>query len=109
MGALPLRTLSDAGTVPALAAVTTSDTAQIGNGVQNFAVYTNGSGSSVTVTVVGQGTTQYGKTRPNNALTVTAGASVWIPLRKDYDDGTGNAVITTSLATSVTAAVVQVG
>lgn len=109
MSALPVRALSDAGTVPTLVAATVSDTAQIGNGVNNFAVYTNGSGASVTITVVGQGTTLYGKTRPSNALTVPAAGVVWIPLRKDYDDGSGNATITVSLATSVTAAVVQVG
>lgn len=109
MAALPVRKLVDAGTRPTLAAASTSDTAVIGNGVNNFAVYLNGSGASVTLTVVGQGTTDYGGDLPDNVITVAAGAEVWIPLRKDYNDGTGNAVITLSAATSVTAAVVQVG
>lgn len=109
MAALPVRTLVDAGTRPTLVAASVSDTAQIGNGVNNFAVYLNGSGASVTLTVTGQGTTDYGKDLPDNVITVAAGAEVWIPLRKDYSDGTGNAVITLSAATSVTAAVVKVG
>jgi hypothetical protein len=109
MAVLPVRTLTDNGVVPTLVPASASDTAAIGNGVNNFAVYTNGSGASVTVTVHGQGTTDYGKPLADNVLTVAAGASLWIPLRDDYKDGTGHAVISLSLATSVTAAVIQVG
>lgn len=109
MAALPVRKLVDAGTRPTLVAATVSDTAAIGDGVRNFAVYKNASASTVTVTVVGQGVTDYGGNFPDNAVSVAAGAEVWIPLRRDYTDGTGNAVITLNDATSVTAAVVSVG
>lgn len=109
MAVLPVRNLVDAGTRPTLVAATTSDTAKIGNGKANFAVYLNSSGASVTLTVLGQGTTEYGKDLPDNVITIAAGAEVWIPLRSDYSDGTGYATITLSLATSVTAAVVSVG
>lgn len=109
MAALPVRNLVDAGTRPTLVAASVSDTALIGDGVKNFAVYKNGSGGSVLLTVLGQGTTDYGKDLPDNAITVAAGDEVWIPLRRDYSDGTGNAVITLDNATSVTAAVVSVG
>lgn len=109
MAELPVLTLTDDGVKPTLVAVSASDTARIGDGVRNFAVYHNGSGSSVTVTVTGQGTTEYGGDLPDNVLTVAAGAELWIPLRRDYSDGTGHAVITTSSQTTVTAGVVQVG
>lgn len=109
MAALPVRRLVDAGTRPTLVAVAASDTAVIGDGVKNFAVYKNASGSDVTVTVLGKGKTEYGGDYPNNAITVAAGAEVWIPLRRDYTDGSGSAVITTSAQASVTAAVVTVG
>lgn len=110
MAALPVRRLVDAGTRPTLVAATASDTAVIGDGVKNFAVYKNGSAGSVTVTVKGQGTTDYGGALPDNAITVATGAEVWIPLRKDYSDGTGNAVITTSAQDpALVAAVVSVG
>lgn len=109
MAALPVRTLVDAGTRPTLVAASVSDTAKIGNGKANFAVYKNGSGSTVTLTVLGQGTTEYGKDLPDNVISVAAGAEVWIPLRSDYSDGTGSATITLNDATTVTAAVVTVG
>lgn len=101
--------LVDAGTPPTFSAATASDTMPINSGTNTFAVYRNGSGSSVTVTVVVPGNTTYGQPTPDPALTVAAAGELWIPLRKEFDDGTGNATLTTSSQTSVTMAVVKVG
>lgn len=108
MAALTLRTIVDAGTVPATQAATASDTAAIGNGHNTFVVYKNGSGGSLTVTLVAPGNTGYGEPMPDKVVTVPAGEERWIPLRKEYDDGTGSATITTSTQTSVTVALVRV-
>lgn len=109
MAALTAQSLVDAGTKPTFAPVAASDTAPIGNGKNTFAVYRNASGSSVNVTVVVPGNTAYGSANPDPVIAVaqTTGEA-WIPLRKEYDDGSGTVTITTSAQTSVTVAIVKV-
>lgn len=109
MAQLTAQPIVDAGTNVTYGAVTASDTAPIGNGHQNFAHYKNVSASVVTVTVLGQGNESYGVAKPSNVISLAANTGeALIPLRKDYDNGTGNAVITTSAQTSVTVAIVSV-
>lgn len=104
MANLTVQNIVDAGTPPTFGAVTASDRIPINSG-HNVAHYKNGSASSVTVTVLGQGVTAYGVANPNNVITVAAGAEARIPIRKAYDDGSGYATVTTSAQTSVTVAV----
>lgn len=111
MAALTLQHIVDAGTAPDFGTdtPTASDTAQIGNGLNTFVVYKNGSGAPITVTVLGQGETSYGEAMPNKVIAIPAGEERWIPLRKEYDDATGSATITTSDQTSLTVALVRLG
>ena len=113
MAALTTQKLVDAGTAPTFGAAAASDTAEVGNGINTFAVYKNGGGASITVTVTVPGNTTYGQPQPDPAITVAAGAEAWIPLRKAYADagtaGVGRCTLATSSQTSVTVAVVQVG
>ncbi|MGW6257622.1 hypothetical protein [Streptomyces sp. NPDC055085] len=114
MAALTTRFLVDAGTKPTFGAAAASDTAEVGNGANTFAVYKNTSGSPVTVTVVVPGSTSYGQANPDPAVTLAATTGeLWIPLRQAYKDdavaGNGRCTITTSAQTNVTVAIVQVG
>lgn len=109
MAALTAQTMTDNGFVPTTATATASDTAPIGSGLNTFAVYTNGSGGSLTVTALVPGNTFYGQPQADNAITVDTGDTAYIPLRKEYDDGTGRATLTTSTQTSVTVAIVKLG
>lgn len=108
MAVLTVSPVVDAGTAPAFVAASGADTAPIGTGHNTFLHYKNASASSVTVTVNGQGTTDYGVAEPNNVITVAAAGEALIPLRKDYDNGTGYAAVGVAPVTSVTVAVVQV-
>jgi hypothetical protein len=109
MAALNTSTLSDTGTAPTFVAAAASDTVEIGNGHNVFVVYKNAAGSPVTVTVLVPGNTFFGTATADNAISVPAtNGEKWIPIRKDYDDGSGRATITTSSQTSVTVAVVKV-
>lgn len=108
MSALSAQLVVDAGTPPTFAAASVADTAPIGNGHNTYAHYKNGSGSTVTLTVSAQGLEAYGVAKPNNVITIAAGAEARVPLRKDYDDGTGTAHLGLSSATTVTVAIVQV-
>ena len=110
MAALTVQNIVNAGTKPTFSAASTSDTATIGSGYDTFVVYKNAAGSPVTLTVVVPGTTPVGDTPAQHVLTLPATTGeLWIPLRKYYDDGTGNATITLSSATSVTSALVRMG
>ena len=109
MAALTLQHITDAGTKPTFGAASTSDTAQIGSGLNTFLVYKNGSASPVDITVVAPGNTEYGVAMPDKVVSVAASGEAWIPLRKDYDDATGLATITMADATSVTVALVRLG
>ncbi|WIC88884.1 hypothetical protein SEA_SHAGRAT_15 [Rhodococcus phage Shagrat] len=109
MAALTLQHISDAGTKPTFGAASVSDTALIGNGLNTFLVYKNGSGSPVDVTVVAPGDTDYGVALPDKVVTVAAAGEAWIPLRKSYDDASGSATVTMADATGVTVALVRLG
>lgn len=109
MAALTVQTLSDAGTTVTHALPGASDTANIGSGHNTFLVYKNTSATVLTVTVAVPGNTFFGVAEQDNVVTVpiTTGEK-WIPLRKEYDDGTGNATITTSAQVAgMTVAVVR--
>lgn len=115
MAVLTTQHIVDAGTKPnfALDTVGVSNTAEIGNGRNTFLVVKNASGASITVTVVVPGNVDYGQATPDPVFTVAATTGeAWIPLRQAFYDpnaGVGRATVTVSLATSVTAAVVQLG
>lgn len=114
MAVLTTQNLVDAGTKPnfALDTVGVSNTAEVGNGTNTVLVVKNGSGASITVTIPVPGSTPYGQPEPDPVITVVASGEAWIPMRRDYYDstaGVGRATVNVSLATSVTAAVVQLG
>lgn len=112
MAALTVQKLSSASFTPTYAAPTASDTCDVGTGTNTFIVYKNTSATSVTVTVTGAGTTDYAANMPNAVYTVPiTNGEVWVLLRKDQDQGTGNgATITTSAQPAgLTCAAVRVG
>lgn len=97
MAALTTQTLSDAGTNVTFTVATASDTAEVGNGGNTFAICRNTTGSAVTFTFNVPGNTFWGAATQDNAVSVPATTGVrYVPLRKAYDDGTGRATITTS-------------
>lgn len=115
MAALTVNTLVNAtGVRPNFVAATTSDTAPIGNGINTFAVYKNTDAAAKTVTITPAGNTNYGVPWPAQVYNLVASTGeVWIPLRRDYDNGAGTASATlvvggTGAPTGVTVAVVQV-
>lgn len=109
MAALTTNQIVDAGTAPTFIQAGASDTAEIGNGHNTFVVYKNTTGSSVTITVVAPGNTDYGVAYPDPQISVPAtNGERWIPLRNGYDDGTGRATLTTSAQDAgITVAVVR--
>lgn len=115
MAALSTYVLVDAGTKPTFGAAAASDTAEYGNGKNTFAVYKNTDTNAKTVTITVYGNNTYGQANPDPALTLAANTGeLWIPLRKEYDNGAGTgrcdlAVTGTGGVTGVTVAVVQVG
>lgn len=70
----------------------------------------NGSGSSINVTVTVPGLDAYGSARPDPVVAVAAGAEKAIgPFPQDLvDPATGSILVTYSLATSVTVAMLSV-
>lgn len=109
MAALTVQNIVDAGTAPTFVAASTSDTAPRGNGRNTFLVYKNADSSGHTVTVVAPGNTEYGQANPDPQISLAAtNGERWIPLRKEYDDGTGNVTVTLDDATGVTVACVRV-
>lgn len=110
MAALTTQNIVNAGTKPSLVAAAASDTAEIGSGHNTFVVYKNTEAVTKAITVTAPGSTEYGQANPDPviALASTTG-EIWIPLRKEYDDGTGRATlsITTGTLTNVTVAVVR--
>jgi hypothetical protein len=115
MADLTTQFVVDAGTAPdfGLDTVGTSNTAEVGNGKNTFVIVKNGSGASVDVGISVPGNTTYGQPTPDPTFSVAAGDEVWLPLRKEYADaenaGVGRCIVTVSVATSITAAVVQTG
>ncbi|WP_305781496.1 hypothetical protein [Nocardia nova] len=109
MAALPTQTLAVAGTAPTFGATSASDTAEIGNGSNTFAVYRNSTGSPIVVTAVQPGNDDYGTAKADPTFSVAAsGGERWIPLRKSLDDGTGRATLTGGGDVGLTVAVVRV-
>lgn len=115
MAALTVQTLVDAGTKPTFAAPTLTDTADLGNGKNTFLVYKNTDASNIkTVTITVPGNNSYGQANPDPAITVgTVTGEVWIPLRKEYDDLSGNNVAAITISgtggvTGLTCALVRV-
>jgi hypothetical protein len=111
MAALSTQNIADAGTKPTFGAAALTDTAEVGNGRNVFVVYKNTDTNVKTVTITVGGNTSYGQPTPDPAITVAANTGeVWIPMRKEYDDGTGRATLTvsgTGGVTGVTVAVVR--
>jgi hypothetical protein len=89
-----------AGTPPTFAAPLASDTVQVGSTL----IVKNGSGASITVTMVTPGNLPTGDAYPDRAYTVTAGAEAWIPILSEYRNSAGVAAVTFSAVTSVTVA-----
>lgn len=112
MAALTTQNIVNAGTKPTLVAAASSDTASIGSGHNTFVVYKNTDSNAKVVTLTAPGNTDYGQPYPDPAIALPATTGeIWIPLRKEYDDGTGRAVLAvtgTGGVTGVTVAVVRV-
>lgn len=97
MATLSVQSMVDAGTKPVGVLPGATDRADVGSGTNTFLVYTNSSATPVVVTILGAGNTSYGVAKPSNVrtLVITTG-ELWIPLRKEYDQGDGlGAQITT--------------
>lgn len=117
MADIATQNIVNAGTPPTFAAANSSDTAEVGNGYNTFAVYKNTNAASRTITVVAPGNTDYGQANPDPAYVLGDGSvtptEVWIPLRKAYEDpavaGVGRCTITASATAGVTRAIVRVG
>lgn len=115
MAALTVQHIVDAATKPTFAAPTLTDTADYGNGHNTFLVYKNTDASNVkTVTITVPGNTAYGQPWPDPAPTVaTVTGEIWIPLRREYDDGTGANTVAITVSgtggvTGLTCALVRV-
>lgn len=109
MAALSTQTLGDSGAALTYDPVSSSDTAEIGNGHNTFLHVKNGGAGSVAVGLEVPGDTFFGVANPDNTVNVAAGEDRMIPLRKAYDDGLGRATVSFDTTTSVTVAVVRLG
>lgn len=114
MAVLATQNIVAAGTAPTFAGVGASDTAEVGNGANTFAVYKNTNGATRTITITVPGNTTYGQARPDPVLTIAATTGeLWIPLRKEYEDsavaGVGRCTLTPSATSGVTVAIVRTG
>ncbi len=88
-----------AGTPPVYATPSSSDTVQVGSTL----IVKNGSGSSITVTMVTPGSLPTGDAYPDKAYTVAAAGEAWIPVLAEYRNTSGVAAVTFSATASVTA------
>ena len=97
------QTVKISGAPPAYAAPALSDTAEVGATL----IVKNGSGSSITVTMVTPGVLPTGDNYPDKAYTVAAAGEAWIPVMTDYAQLSDPrfAAVTFSSVTTVTAAV----
>lgn len=91
MSAITITHVLDAGTTPAGQSPTASDTVDLGNGHNTFLRYTNTGSTPLVLTITVPGNNSYGIANPDPTFTVpiTTG-EFWIPVRKDYDDASGN-------------------
>lgn len=102
MALLTATTPATTGTVVTGAAVSSSDTIS-GNYVGGILVVTNGSGSSINVTVTDPGRTPLGNTATNAAIAVANGASKAIKLTSAMVNSATNLItVTFSATTTVT-------
>lgn len=110
MAALATQIMTENGFTPTYVDVAATDTAEIGNGHNTWLVYKNTSATPLAAVVNVPGNTFFGVAEPDNAITVPATTGEkWVPLRKEYDDGTGRAVLThTSPITGQKIAVVRI-
>jgi hypothetical protein len=94
-----------AGTPPIFAAPSATDTAEIGA----VLIVKNGSGASITVTLVTPATLATGDPYPDKPYPISAGGERWIPVLPEYRSPTNSrfADLTISATGSVTAAVVR--
>lgn len=114
MASLTTQNIVAAGTKPTFVAAAATDYAEVGNGVNTFAVYKNTSSTACNVTIeMDHITLATGDAYPNRviALPITTG-ELWIPLRKEYADdteaGVGRCVLTTSAQDAgITVAIVR--
>ncbi len=111
MTAIATSNMLNTGVLPSFVAASTSDTAEIGSGTNTYVVYRN-TGTQKTISIAAPGTTSYGQNFPAGGGTLLATTGeLWIPLRKEFDQGSSNpgrALITmTPDATGVTMAVVR--
>lgn len=112
MAVIAVQSLSDAGTAPTFATPGAADTVQYGNGNNTFVVVRNTHATvATTVTLDPAGKTDYNKDLPNNVVTVPAlTGEVWIPLRRDYDNGAGTGSATLGISGGTfTVALIRVG
>ncbi len=108
MAALTVQNMLDTGVAPTFGAASTSDTVAIGSGHNTFLVYKNTDASTEAITFAIPGNTFFGVAKQDNTVTIAATTGeLWVPLRKEYDDGTGNATVTMASATGVTVAAVK--
>lgn len=116
MAALTTQNIVAAGTAPTFAAAAASDTAEVGSGVNTFAVYKNTSATACNVSIeMDHLTLSTGATYPDRSfvLPITTG-ELWIPLRKDYADsveaGVGRCVLKTDAQhADIKVAIVRMG
>lgn len=94
--------------LPSLLATKNPATATVGdtflpNG-RSFVTVENGSGGSITVTVVVPGNDDFGNARPDHSVTVAAGTERDIPINRAefVDPATGLVTVICSAVTSVT-------
>lgn len=99
MAALTVNHVVDAGTLPASQNSSASDTADLGNGHNAFLVYKNTGGADCSVVISPVMVLSNGTLYPAKTWTVPAtNGVVWIPLRKEYDDGNGANTVTATVA-----------
>jgi hypothetical protein len=107
MATLPYVQPTIAGTNPAFAAAAGGGD-KVAPNDRGYLHYKNGSGSTITVTVVVPGNTRYGQANPDVAVAIPAGADRLIgPFPADLADPTdGLVAITYSGVTSLTVAAI---
>jgi hypothetical protein len=101
---MQLQTVKRAGTKPTFAKPTSSDTAPVGSAL----IVKNDSAGSIDVTLITEGVLPTGDDYPDKVYTVAAAGEVWIPVLREYQPAAGgDAAVTFSATTSVTAACVS--
>ena len=108
MALIPTQLLDvSTGTAPTFAAAAAGDTAAVDP--TSFLVVKNGSGASITLTIVTPGTLPSGDAYPDKTYTVAAAGERWVPLIADFADPTlsGQATVNYSATASVTRAVIK--